>query len=149
MKPLLLLILIMLTAPLFANEALEQIKKEVWDTEMAFAKTMEDRDHEAFKSFLAEDVVFLGGKSATRGKQAVADKWAKYFVKEKATFAWKPEKVEVLENGTLALSSGPVWDHIGRYQTYTSIWRKEKSGKWKVVFDKGDRYCPKEKKAKN
>ena len=146
MKLLIVFSLLMFSYSSLANADLEKIRQEVWDTEVAFAKALEDRDLEAFRSFLADDVVFLGGKSASRGKQAVVDKWAKHFVKEKATFAWKPEKVEVLENGTLALSSGPVWDHIGRFQTYTSIWRKEKSGKWKVIFDKGDRYCPKDKK---
>ena len=125
---------------------IEQLEKQVWDTELAFAKTMADRDFQAFTEFLAEDAIFLGNKSAARGKQAVAKRWAKFFKKDKAGFAWKPEKVEVLDNGTMALSTGPVWDDIGRFSTYTSIWRKDDSGQWKVIFDKGDSYCAKEKK---
>ena len=41
-------------------------------TEEAFARTMADRDHEAFSSFLAEETVFFGGRGEIRGKDAVA-----------------------------------------------------------------------------
>lgn len=128
-----------------AEANLEAIKKEVWNTEVAFAKTMADRDQKAFAEFLAEDAVFMGGKRVNRGKQAIIKAWANQFKKEQPPFAWKPERVEVLNDGTLALSTGPVWDDLGSFQTYTSIWRKQTNGKWKVVFDKGDRYCPPEK----
>lgn len=146
MKTSYLMFLLMMLSPLVLANNIKQLEQEVWNTELAFAKTMADRDHQAFTSFLADDAIFLGNKSAARGKQAVADRWAKFFKKEKAGFAWKPEKVEVLDNGTLALSTGPVWDDIGRFHTYTSIWRKNASGQWKVIFDKGDRYCTKAKK---
>ena len=140
------LVLLTKTFVVAATEDLETLKQQVWETEVAFAKTMADRDHAAFTTFLAEDAVFMGGKRVNRGKQMIADAWARQFEKEKPPFAWKPERVEVLDGGTLALSTGPVWDDIGRFQTYTSIWRKETDGSWKVIFDKGDRYCPKEKK---
>jgi len=43
---------------------------------------------------------------------------------------------------TLALSSGPVHDAkhklIGRF---TSIWRQEAPGVWRIVFDKGTDVC--------
>jgi ketosteroid isomerase-like protein len=46
----------------------------------------------------------------------------------------------VLASGTLALSSGPVYDPDGkRAGTFNSTWRKEADGRWRVVFDKG---CP-------
>ena len=44
-------------------------------TEQAFAKTMADRDHAAFASFLAEEAVFLSGRGETRGKAAIAAAW--------------------------------------------------------------------------
>ena len=57
-----------------------------------------------------------------------------------APFSWVPERVEVLDSGTLALSSGPVYDPQGtRVGTFNSIWRREADGKWRVIFDKG---CP-------
>ncbi len=49
----------------------------------------------------------------------------------------------MLNSGELALSSGPVLDSTGkRFGTFLSIWRREKDGKWRAIFDKGADYCP-------
>jgi ketosteroid isomerase-like protein len=116
------------------------LANQVRETERAFAKTMADRDHAAFASFLADEAVFMGEGSALRGKQAVAAGWKRLYEAPRAPFSWDPEVVEVLDSGTLALSSGPVRDPQGqRVGTFNSIWRRDASGAWKVVFDKG---CP-------
>ena len=45
-------------------------------------------------------------------------------------------------SGTLALSSGPVYDPAGKnFATFTSIWRLEAPGVWRIVFDKGNENC--------
>ena len=49
-----------------ANLATAQL--QVIAAETAFAKTMADRDHEAFATFVAEDAVFFAGKNPIRGK---------------------------------------------------------------------------------
>ncbi|TKB44535.1 YybH family protein [Thalassotalea mangrovi] len=115
--------------------------KAVWESELAFAKTMADRDLSAFSEFIADDAVFISEQAVHRGKQQVVEAWSKLFANPEAPFAWRPERVEVLDNGGLALSTGPVWNQQGRFHTYTSIWRKEANGRWKVIFDKGDRFC--------
>ena len=47
---------------------------------------------------------------------------------------------EVLDSGTLGISTGPVYDPDGmRVGTYNSIWRREADGTWRVIFDNG---CP-------
>jgi hypothetical protein len=43
---------------------------QVRETERAFAKTMTDRDHAAFISFLADETIFLGDPQTLRGKTA-------------------------------------------------------------------------------
>lgn len=107
--------------------------------EEAFARTMADRDHAAFATFVAEEAVFLG-HGALRGREAVAAGWKRYFEGPKAPFSWRPESVHVLESGTLALSTGPVLDPQGvRVSTFTSTWRLEPDGQWRVVLDSG---CP-------
>jgi ketosteroid isomerase-like protein len=115
------------------------LKEQVRQTEIAFARSMADRDHAAFTSFLADETVFFG-REVLRGKAAVAAAWKRYYEGPQAPFSWAPDAVEVLDSGTLALSSGPVWDPDGqRVGTFTSTWRREKDGRWKIVFDKG---CP-------
>ena len=50
--------------------------------------------------------------------------------------------VEVQEGGKLALSSGPVLNADGkRIATYTSIWRREPGGEWRIIFDRGAPFC--------
>jgi ketosteroid isomerase-like protein len=108
--------------------------------ERAFAKTMADRDHAAFVSFLADETVFLPGNGPLRGKAAVAQAWKKYYEGPKAPFSWDPDTAEVLDSGTLAMTSGPVFDPDGkRVGTFNSLWRREADGQWRIVFDKG---CP-------
>ena len=120
----------------------EDVEREVADVERAFAATMARRDHDAFVSFLSDETVFIAGENVKRGRQAVAEDWQRYFDGEQAPFSWAPVTVTVLESGELALSTGPVWNDEGdRVATFTSIWRLEAPGTWRIVFDRGQRYC--------
>lgn len=119
---------------------LEALAAQVRTAEIAFAKTMADRDHEAFGTFVAEEALFFGQKDVLRGREKVMEGWKPLYQGENAPFSWEPEVVEVLDSGGLALSSGPVRDPQGKeVGTFQSIWRLEKDGKWRVIFDKG---CP-------
>jgi ketosteroid isomerase-like protein len=118
------------------------LAEEVRRTERAFAKTMADRDHAAFASFLADDTIFLG-RRALRGRAAVAAAWKDYFEGPKAPFSWEPERVEVNDAGTMGLSVGPVRDETGKQTgSFHSIWRREKDGRWKIIFDNGCNCVP-------
>lgn len=120
------------------------LREEVLETERAFARTMADRDHTAFVSFLAAETVFFSGEKPLRGAPAVGAYWKRYFDGPTAPFSWEPEQVEVLDSGTLALSTGPVRDPDGTLiGTFTSIWRREGPGEWRIVFDEGNPACPK------
>ena len=126
-----------LTAPAATNaDLVEQVRK----AETGFAKSMADRDHAAFASYLSPETVFFGGKGVLRGKAAAAAAWKRFFDEPKPPFSWSPAEVEVLDSGTLGMTSGPVLDPAGaRVGTFNSLWRREKDGSWKIVFDKG---CP-------
>lgn len=117
----------------------QDLAEQVWDAETAFAATMAERDLAAFRSHIADEAVFFTGR-VLRGAEEIAAGWSPFFEGESAPFSWEPEQVEVLDSGTLALSSGPVFDPEGnRIGTFNSVWRLEPDGNWKVVFDKG---CP-------
>lgn len=123
-----------------------ELAQQVANVERAFARTMADRDLAAFTAMLSEEVVFFSGPTPLRGKQQVAGWWKRFYEKPAAPFSWEPKQIEVLASGTLALSSGPVRDPGGkRIGTFTSIWRLEAPGTWRIVFDKGndDCSCPK------
>jgi ketosteroid isomerase-like protein len=131
-------------ATVFGRPALAQsqveLTRQVQVAESSFAATMAHRNHAAFTSFLDDETVFFGRGGAIRGKDAVAADWKAYFEGDAAPFSWRPEVVEVLDSGTLGLTSGPVFDPAGRrIGTFTSVWRRETGGAWKIIFDKG---CP-------
>lgn len=137
--------LISLFCALSANAAGEEtadLERIVAERERAFAATMADRSFEDFKSFLAEETVFFAGENPLRGKAEVAAAWKGFFDGPDAPFSWAPETVAVLESGTLALSSGPVLNSSGdRFSTFQSVWRLESDGQWRIIFDKGHRWC--------
>ncbi len=135
-----LFVVMLMAAGLASGQSNAELKEQVRQTEIAFAKSMADRDPVAFASFLAKDTVFMSGARATHGSQAVVERWKAFFDGKQAPFSWAPEFVEVLESGTLAMSSGPVRDPSGkRTGTFNSVWRREADGKWKIVLDNG---CP-------
>ena len=117
-----------------------QLQQEVRARETAFARSMADRDLAAFTSFISAEAVFVGVGGTTRGPKDIAAAWKRFFDGPAAPFSWKPETVEVLASGNLALSSGPVFDPKGqRIGTYNSTWRRDADNVWRVIFDNG---CP-------
>ena len=118
------------------------LQRQVADTERAFARTMADRNHAAFVGFLSDEAIFFTGPKPLHGKDQVAAAWKRFYGKPQAPFAWEPDTVEVLASGTLAISSGPVRDPSGKVVArFTSIWRQEAPGVWRILFDKGDDAC--------
>jgi ketosteroid isomerase-like protein len=119
-----------------------ELVRQVAAAERAFAKTMADRDHAAFAAFVSEEAVFFSGPGPVVGRDAVAAAWKRFYERPVAPFSWEPQDVVVLASGTLALTSGPVRDPSGKHiGTFTSTWRLEAPGVWRVVFDRGDDAC--------
>ena len=115
-------------------------QQEVRARETAFAQTMADRDLAAFASFISPEAVFVGVGGTTRGPKEITAAWTRFFDGPAAPFSWRPETVEILASGTLAMSSGPVFDPQGtRIGTFNSTWRRDGDGLWRIIFDSG---CP-------
>lgn len=135
--------LIFMGGVVFAAESVsKEARHTVEEAERAFADTMAQRDFDKFKTFIAEDAVFFSGETVLRGKQQIADAWEAYFKEPPAPFSWEPESVEVLDSGTLAWSTGPVYDSEGKaVATFNSVWQLDASHRWRVIFDKGNAIC--------
>jgi ketosteroid isomerase-like protein len=116
-------------------------QEAVRSTELAFAKTMADRDLGTFTSYLSADAVFFDGDKVQRGAEAVTAAWKPLFLDRKAPFSWTPDHVEVLASGDLALSTGPVIVNDEVVGRFNSIWRLEAPHIWRIVFDKGESVC--------
>jgi ketosteroid isomerase-like protein len=126
--------------PAQAAPASAALTRQVFTAESSFAATMARRDLKAFAAHVSPEAVFFSDTAALRGKEAVLEAWQGFFAGQKAPFSWRPETVEVLSSGTLALTSGPVHDPGGKLiGSFTSIWRRQADGSWRIIFDKG---CP-------
>ena len=113
-------------------------------TEIAFSMAAESRDIQKFASHLDPDARFVSS-AVSRGAAEVAESWSVFFEPDGPRIAWRPQVVEVLESGDLALSRGPYrlqtigesGETVESWGTFNSIWRKTSLGKWLIVFDAG------------
>lgn len=116
---------------------LDALRRQVADTERAFARSMAERNHAAFTALLSEQAIFWS-HGVLQGKAAVAAAWKPFFEGPKAPFSWEPDDVQVLADGTLAHSTGPVRNPEGQVVSrFASVWRQEAPGVWRIVFDRG------------
>jgi ketosteroid isomerase-like protein len=151
MKPLTLALL--LAAPLAAqtrsgstSPANPQAAAAIVDADRAFAKSVADKNREAFLSFIADVSTFNGGTpDEIRGRDAVWNEWKGFFGVNGPTLTWEPTHAEVLGSGDLGYSVGrsvtrrrtPDGNVAERRGEYLTVWRKQADGRWKVVFDSG------------
>lgn len=127
-----------LTPALLAQTPSAALRKQVFAAESSFAASMAKRDFDAFASHVSPEAIFFGDTAVMRGKEAVLNGWRRFFQKPNAPFSWKPDVIEVLQSGKLAISNGPVLDPGGKkVGNFSSIWRREPDGSWKIIFDKG------------
>ena len=129
---------------LTAGTAGADLVDDVRCREIGFSQSVENQDIEVFRSFIDADARFVGG-SVSQGVDQVAKAWSVFFTMNGPTIKWRPQIIQVLENGTLALSRGPYksesvdedGNSVENWGTFNSVWRLNDDGKWRVVFDAG------------
>ena len=112
--------------------------------EIRFSLSAEARDAARFRSFIDPDARFTGNE-VLRGPDAVVAAWDPFFRPDGPRIKWRPQVVEVLAAGNLALtrgpyrleSTGPDGKQNVRWGTFNSVWRLGTDGEWRVVFDTG------------
>lgn len=118
---------------------------EVRCREIGFSLAAETRNAELFASYIDPDARFVGNH-VMRGAAEVVSAWAVFFAADGPAIKWRPQFVEILEDGSLALTRGPyrlvATDEHGvqteHWGTFNSVWRRHADGSWKVVFDAGN-----------
>src|SRR5262245_11427939 len=106
----LLVILSALVVSPLSAQSNASLGDQVRDAERAFARSMATRDFNAFSALVADEAIFFGGQGAQRGKAAVLAAWKGFFNGPTPPFSWDPDTAEVVQSGTLGLTSGPVKD---------------------------------------
>jgi ketosteroid isomerase-like protein len=136
--------LILFSLIILCSTALADPAEDVRCREIGFSKSVEEINQAHFTTFIDPDARFISN-SVTRGSQAVTEAWGGFFTEDGPKIKWRPQFIEVLEDGKLALSRGPyrmtvkddednITEHWG---TFNSVWRLHTDGVWRVVFDAG------------
>jgi ketosteroid isomerase-like protein len=128
-----------------SSAAAADLTETVRCREIGFSIAAENRDAEAFASFVDADARFVGA-SVTRGTEEITQAWNTFLTVGGPAIKWRPQVIEVLEDGMLALSRGPyrmvTTDDEGNetehWGTFNSVWRLNDDGEWRVVFDAGN-----------
>ncbi len=140
-KLVLLAALLSLSLTVFADAT-----SDVRCREIAFSEAAENKDADAFRLFLDGDARFVGNV-VSRGPYEIVAAWEPLLAVDGPSIRWRPQFVEVREDGDLALTRGPyrmiVKDADGKaveqWGTFNSIWRRNAEGVWHVIFDAGSR----------
>ena len=99
MKTLIALALVALAAQAAAADAIREVRCR----EIGFSQAAELQDMDAFRSFIDADARFVSN-SVLRGVDDIAAAWSVFFGEDSPSIKWRPQVVEVLEDGRLALS---------------------------------------------
>ncbi len=113
-------------------------------TEIAFSRSVEARDADRFRALIDPDARFVGG-TVQRGRDEIFAAWKVFFDEDGPRIVWRPQFIEVLEDGSLALTRGPYrvttrnddGSTVTSWGTFNSVWRRNDDGNWRVVFDAG------------
>lgn len=111
--------------------------------EADFAADVARNGHAAFLAYFAEDGVEVvdGGGFDNKDAMRKQPPWP-----EGTSLTWTPIKAEMSASGDLGYTYGnyiyTVKNKEGKlvanYGKYTSIWKRQKDGQWKVVVDMGN-----------
>ena len=93
----------------------ETTAAEVRAREIAFAKSMADRDLAAFATFVSEEAVFLAA-TVLRGRDAVIEGWKPFFDGPEAPFSWAPPSPPP-GSGSRTATGGSCWTAAVRRAT--------------------------------
>lgn len=115
------------------------------EADKAFDRDTAARGLEGWMSWFAEDARIEGATDVIAGKPALREVYSKMFAQREFRIHWWPVSADISEDGTLGYTFGRAsisWrDEKGELQKresrYTTLWRKQKDGTYKVVFDMG------------
>lgn len=138
----LLLMLTLASPALFAQSDAAVVLMEA---DRAFDRDTAARGLDGWMSWFAEDARIEGAKDVIVGKTALREYYSKMFAQREFSIHWWPTYADISEDGTLGYTFGRAtitWrDEKGEVQKresrYSTLWRKQKDGAYKVVFDIG------------
>ena len=121
----------------------EEGKSDLMNVDREFSKmSIEKGIFTAFKHYADDNAtIYRDGQHPYTGRDAII----KLMKNSKGVLKWEPSKAEIAESGDLGYTLGK-YEYTGKTTDgeetksngyYVSIWKKNKDGSWKYVFDSG------------
>ena len=122
---------------------MEKYKREIRDTELAFAKLAKEQGLKvAFTTYAADDAVINRGDNLIKGIKAIEE----YYANQKflnISLEWEPEFIEVAESGDLGYTYGPYifkatdsnGKEISSEGIFHTVWKRQANGQWRFIWD--------------
>ncbi|MBI5070504.1 MAG: nuclear transport factor 2 family protein [Deltaproteobacteria bacterium] len=109
----------------------------------AFARSVADRDEAAFRDFLEEEAVFVGGAGLLRGRDEVFARWRKFLEEGGPVLRWAPTGGDGAASGDMGWTVGSSryegQDASGKQVAadgrYLTVWHRSGEAPWRVAFD--------------
>ncbi|MGB8013296.1 MAG: nuclear transport factor 2 family protein [Terriglobales bacterium] len=144
MKKIAIAVLLLLTTVSYGTKQKSATGSEILlRLEADFVADVAKHGHDAFLTYFADDGVEVvdGGGFDTKEAMRRQPPWP-----EGTTLTWTPVKAEMAASGDLGYTYGNYvfvtknkeGKLVTNYGKYTSIWKKQKDGQWKVVVDMGN-----------
>jgi ketosteroid isomerase-like protein len=114
--------------------------------EADFMKAAAEKGSAGYMSFYAEDAVEVpNGEAVIQGKMNIA-KTMGFLDDKNNSLSWTPTGADISSSGDLGYTFGTFVFHskdkegktVVEHGKYTSIWKKQPDGSWKVVLDMGN-----------
>jgi ketosteroid isomerase-like protein len=122
---------------------------ELLKADRDFFAAVKARKLEGWMEFMSEETTLFRDKPYT-GLQAIRANVAGDFNDPTFSLTWDPETAVLLESGQMGYTSGHYvvsgTDNGKAYKSggqYITIWKKQKDGSWKVLWDGGSSTGPK------
>jgi ketosteroid isomerase-like protein len=121
-------------------------KQMLVQLEAEFMKAAAEKGSEGYMSYYAEDSVEVpNGAALIQGKSEIA-KGMGFLDDKNNSLLWTPVGADISASGDLGYTYGTFEFHskdkdgkpLVQHGKYTSIWKRQKDGSWKVVLDMGN-----------
>jgi len=142
-----ILALVAVAKPGPASAAQNHSAATLMNLEAEFMKAAAAKGSAGYMSYYAQDAVELpNGADAIKGKDNIAKGMG--FLDQGNVLTWSPEFADMAASGDLGYTYG-TWVFTSKEKDkdgnpvvergkYTTIWKRQKDGSWKVVLDMGN-----------
>lgn len=137
-------VIAVVAVPSLAQKKASSSDRAIRVADQAWLRAFSAKDLSGSLEFCATNAAVLAPNTpAATGKKAIGELFTAFFGFPDFHINWHPTKVGVARSGELGYSTGsyemsfkdPSGKAVSDHGKYVTIWQRQGSGKWKVIYD--------------